>query len=67
MIDVVDEVEDGVSGFYIDLTHYLPKAPQLDQIVTTRSSRMQGMSPQGAIEVKEMTTKEAVDLFLPVT
>ncbi|KAJ9663362.1 hypothetical protein H2198_000879 [Neophaeococcomyces mojaviensis] len=63
VMDSADEVEDDTSELYVDLNHYLPNAPQLDRIVTTRSSRVQGMNSQGAIEVKEMTEPEAVDLF----
>ncbi|KAJ9652261.1 hypothetical protein H2198_008471 [Neophaeococcomyces mojaviensis] len=63
VMDSADEVDDDTSELYIDLAHYLPEASQLDRIVTTRSSRIQGMSSQGSIEVKEMTEQEAVDLF----
>lgn len=63
VMDSADDVEDDTSELYIDLNHYLPAAPLLDRIVTTRSSQLSGLSQQGAIEVKEMTEAEAIDLF----
>lgn len=63
VIDGADEIEDQESELYIDLHHYLPDALQLDRIMTTRSSRVQNMSTQKAIEVNNMEEEEAVQLF----
>jgi hypothetical protein len=63
-MDGADEIEDEQCGSsYIDLNYYLPEAPHLDRIVTTRSSRAQGISRQEAIEVKDMNEYETVQLF----
>lgn len=63
VMDSADEVEDESSEQYMDLNHYLPEAPQLDRIITTRSSRVQGLSTQEGIAVAEMDEEEAVQLF----
>ncbi|KAK5082568.1 hypothetical protein LTS08_008833 [Lithohypha guttulata] len=64
VMDSADEIEGETSGSsYIDLNHYLPETPQLDRIITTRSSRAQAMSMQDAVEVKDMSEDEAVQLF----
>ncbi|KAK5947767.1 hypothetical protein OHC33_011213 [Knufia fluminis] len=75
--NVTMPVEDAITGvkswlqgqdkrcleLYIDLNHYLPEAPQLDRIVTTRSSRAQDMSTLEAVAVGEMSEDEAAQLF----
>lgn len=63
VMDSADTVEDAEDPSYIDLDHYLPHAPGLDIIVTTRSSRVQSMSTLGAIAVSEMSENEAMQLF----
>jgi len=62
-MDSADEIEDTERTSYIDLHHYLPEAPRLDRIITTRSSRAQEMSTQEAVAVAEMSEVEAAQLF----
>lgn len=63
VMDSADTIEDAEDPFYIDLDHYLPRAPGMDVIVTTRSSRVQNISVLGAIAVGEMSEDGAVQLF----
>ncbi|KAJ9651312.1 hypothetical protein H2198_009406 [Neophaeococcomyces mojaviensis] len=63
VMDSADQIEDAEGSSYVDLHHYLPEAPRLDRIVTTRSSRAQEMSIQEAVAVAEMSEDEATQLF----
>lgn len=63
VMDSADTIENENDALYIDLNHYLPDAPQLDRIITTRSSRAQGISTQDAVVVANMGEDEAVHLF----
>jgi len=63
VMDSADVIDDEEDPFYIDLNHYLPDAPGIDIIVTTRSSRAQSMSSQAVVMVAEMAEDEAALLF----
>lgn len=63
VMDSADEIEDDGSEHYIDLNHYLPEAPRLDRIITTRSSHIQDLSTSEGIAVDEMSKEEAMELF----
>jgi tetratricopeptide (TPR) repeat protein len=58
--DTIDNVED---KSYIDLEYFLPDAPFVDVIITTRSSRAGAMTPLDPVEVAEMESWEAAELF----
>lgn len=60
--DAIDQSEEAAS--YIDLQYYLPDAPNLDVIITTRSSRAQFISSHDSVEVVRMSEAEAKLLFL---
>jgi tetratricopeptide (TPR) repeat protein len=62
VMDSADEIEDDKSRLFVNLNHYLPEAPQLDRIVTTRSSRARGLSTR-AVAVAEMSEDEAIQVF----
>jgi tetratricopeptide (TPR) repeat protein len=48
---------------YIDLNYFLPDAPCVDAIITTRSSRAQEMTALKAVKVAGMEEAEAAELF----
>jgi tetratricopeptide (TPR) repeat protein len=62
VMDSADEIEDDRSRLFVNLNHYLPEAPQLDRIITTRSSRARGLSTR-AVAVAEMSEDEAIQVF----
>ena len=62
VMDSADEIEDDKSRLFVNLNHYLPEAPQLDRIITTRSSRARGLSTR-AVAVAEMSEDEAIQVF----
>lgn len=63
VMDSADIIEDKEDPFYIDLNHYLPDAPGIDIIITTRSSHAQYMNSQTSVKVAEMSEDQAVSLF----
>jgi hypothetical protein len=48
---------------YVDLNYFLPDAPCVDVIITTWSSRAQGMTALEAVKVGDMNPVEAAELF----
>lgn len=63
IIDSADCIDNEEDPSYIDLSYLLPEAPQVDIIITTRSSQAQALSLSDAVEVGQMTETEAVELL----
>jgi len=63
IFDSADTIDDADDASYIDLQYFLPDAPSVDVIITTRSSRAQEMTALEAVEVADMEPAEAVELF----
>ena len=59
--DGIDENDSAES--YIDITIYLPDAPLVDVVITTRCARAARMTDLEVVEVGEMGPEEAVALF----
>jgi tetratricopeptide (TPR) repeat protein len=58
--DTIDEADDASC---VDLEYFLPDAPSVDVIITTRSSRAWEMTALEAVEVADMEPAEAAALF----
>jgi hypothetical protein len=63
VFDSADAIDESDDASYIDLNYFLPDAPSVDIIITTRSARAREMTELEAVEVGEMEKPEAVDLF----
>ncbi|PWI64992.1 hypothetical protein PCL_08351 [Purpureocillium lilacinum] len=64
VFDGADNVDDEQSSRYIDIKKYLPNAPKLHLIITSRSSSAMDMSPLGGVTVGMMEPQQAVEIFL---
>jgi tetratricopeptide (TPR) repeat protein len=63
MFDGADAIDESDDASYIDLNYFLPDAPSVDIIITTRSAQAREMTELEAVEVGEMEKSEAADLF----
>ena len=63
VVDSADSIDDPEDPSYIDLNYYSPDSPQVDMVITTRSSQAQAISSLEAVEVGELTETEAYKLF----
>ena len=63
VFDSADAIDESDDASYIDLNYFLPDAPSVDIIITTRSARAREMTELEAVEVGEMEKSEAADLF----
>jgi len=58
-----DAIDNGNDESYLNLEFFLPDAPRVDVVITRRYARAAEMTTLDAIEVREMETTEAVELF----
>ena len=63
VFDGADALDDGSDESYLNLEFLLPDTPMVDVIITTRHARATEMTTLAAVEVGEMETTEAVELF----
>jgi hypothetical protein len=63
VFDSADEIDDR-DKFYVDLRHFLPDAPSVHVVITTRSGVAKEMTRLEAVEVKGMEPAEATELFI---
>jgi hypothetical protein len=63
VFDRADSIDDADDASYVDLNYFLPDALGVDVIITTRSSRAQGMTAQEAVKVADIQPVEAAELF----
>jgi hypothetical protein len=63
VLDSADAIDHGDDESYLNLEFFLPDAPTVDVIITTRYARAAEMTTLGAVEVGEMGATEAVKLF----
>jgi hypothetical protein len=61
ILDGADTIDDADNASYIDLEYFLPDAPSVDVIITTRSSRAQEITVLEAVEVADMEPAEAAE------
>ena len=63
VLDSANTIEDDQQKSYIDLDYFIPDAPGVDVIITSRSSTAKEMTTLDAVEVAEMEPPEARELF----
>ena len=63
ILDSADTIEDDQQKSYIDLDYFIPDAPGVHVIITSRSSIAKEMTTLEAVEVADMKPPEAVELF----
>jgi hypothetical protein len=64
ILDSADNVGDAGATDHIDLERYIPDAPCVDVIVTTRSQSVQHMTSLPAVQVTSLDRVEARNLFI---
>ena len=67
VFDSADALDDSGDESYLNLKFFLPDAPTVDVIITTRHIRVAEMTTLTAVEVEEIETTEAVELFQKCT
>jgi hypothetical protein len=64
ILDSADNVGDAGATDHIDIERYIPDAPCVDVIVTTRSQSVQHMTSLPAVQVTSLDRVEARNLFI---
>ena len=63
VLDSADTIDDDQQTSYIDLDYFMPDAPGVHVVITSRSSTAKEMTTLDAVEVAEMEPSEARELF----
>lgn len=63
ILDSADTIDDDQGRSYIDLGYLMPDAPGVHIIITSRSSTAKEMTMLEAVEVADMESSEAAELF----
>ncbi len=63
ILDSADTIDDDQQKSYIDLNYFIPDAPGVHIIITSRSSTAKDITTLDAVEVADMEPPEAVELF----
>ena len=63
VLDSADALDDDDDESYINLEFFLPDAPTVDVIITTRHARAAEITTLAVVEVGEMEATEAAELF----
>ena len=63
VLDSADTIDNEQDRSYVDLQYFLPDAPGVHVVVTSRSATAPDMTPLEAVEVGEMEPLEATELF----
>ena len=63
ILDSADTIDDDQQKPYIDLDYFIPDAPEVHIIITSRSSTAKEITTLDAVEVVEMESPEARELF----
>ena len=63
VLDSADTIDDDQQKSYIDLDYFIPDAPGVHVIITSRSSTAKEMTTLDAVEVADIEPPEAVELF----
>lgn len=63
VLDSADTIDNDQHRSYIDLVYFMPDAPGVHVIVTSRSSTAKEITQLEAVEVAEMEPSEATELF----
>ncbi len=63
VLDGADEAEDTSNEHYVDLSRLIPSAPHAHVAITSRSRAVLGLSSFEGVQVGELETSQAVELF----
>ena len=63
VLDSADTIDDDQQTSYIDLDYFMPDAPGVHVVITSRSSTAKEITTLDAVEVAEMESSEARELF----
>ena len=63
ILDSADTIDDDQQTSYIDLDYFMPDAPGVHVVITSRSSTAKEITTLDAVEVAEMESLEARELF----
>ncbi len=63
ILDSADTIDNDRDKSYIDLGYFIPDAPGVHIVITSRSSTAKEMTTLDAVEVAEMEASEATELF----
>ncbi len=63
VLDSADSIDNEHDESYINLQYFVPDAPGVDMIITSRSATAQEMTSLEAVAVEEMEASEATELF----
>ena len=63
VLDSADTIDNDRDKTYIDLGYFIPDAPGVHIVITSRSSTAKGITTLNAVEVAEMEPSEATELF----
>ena len=63
VLDSADTIDDDQQTSYIDLDYFMPDAPGVHVVITSRSSTAKEITTLDAVEVAEMEPSEARELF----
>lgn len=63
VFDGADSIDNSQSSGYIDMKHFIPNAPSLHVIITSRSSTAKDMTQLDGVHVGEMDEAQAAELF----
>ena len=63
ILDSTDIIDNDRDKSYIDLRYFIPDAPEVHVIITSRSSTAKEITTLNAVEVADMKPPEAIELF----
>ena len=63
ILDSADTIDDDQQKSYIDLDYFIPNAPKVYVIITSRSLTAKEMITLDAVEVVDIEPSEAIELF----
>ena len=63
VLDGADAIDNDRDKSYIDLEYFIPDAPEVYIVITSRSSTAKEITTLDAVEVAEMEPPEAIELF----
>ncbi len=63
ILDSADTIDNDRDKSYINLRYFMPDAPRVHIVITSRSSTAKGITTLDAVEVAEMEPPEAIELF----
>lgn len=63
VLDSADSIDDDRDRSYIDLQYFMPDSPGVHILITSRSATAREMTRREAVEVADMESSEAVELF----